>query len=556
MQEQNKINENEAWKKGLSNWNQPSIPQVIAPRNEEELARLGQIAQELGRELAFMKYPEFQTYMNLEKIAGTFQENPQRGTQAIAEHEIGHRFCPYDVVTSIIMLHRAKKGLEGKKLPCDIKEASGLMLNLYADMNINTNRVRMGDEDLPWAYQVLSRDKKDSKLWRVYGRSMEIAWKREILPKDTKLSEAESEATKNIAGLFERDFFSRDKWPDQIQKYAEIMGDFLEAEKKDGKGNSKGEGKGQGNQEGSMSGGIDNISGNIPKELDDKTAAELAKRLARVGSDGLPSDPQGLGEFKDIMAGFGQGNPKQASINFYEMLSRSYDVMFATKPFGRPRQNPFQPVKWHPSMSVGELDIDYSVSQGGKIIPGITTYKWNSRKREIHGGLEEVVPNLDLYLDSSLSIPNPIDQISLLVLAGFVAAKKAQRKGAKVRSTNFSGQGQSSTQEWTRELQPIYENLVTYYGGGTVLPTAKMLEDGDPKQVVIITDTFLGNEEETANAIRELRKRNSGNRVTIYALNPIVKADYLREAGAEVIHGTTPEIFKRTIGKASEVYKQ
>ena len=35
MQEQNKINENEAWKKGLSNWNQPSIPQVIAPRNEE-----------------------------------------------------------------------------------------------------------------------------------------------------------------------------------------------------------------------------------------------------------------------------------------------------------------------------------------------------------------------------------------------------------------------------------------------------------------------------------------------------------------------------------------
>jgi hypothetical protein len=83
-----------------------------------------------------------------------------------------------------------------------------------------------------------------------------------------------------------------------------------------------------------------------------------------------------------------------------------------------------------------------------------------------------------------------------------------------------------------------------------------MLEDGDPKQVLIVTDTFLGNEDATANAIRDLRKRNSGNRVTIYAIHPVDRADYLREAGAEVIQGTGTEIFKRIIGKAQEVYRK
>ena len=550
MTEKIQINESEAWKDGLTSWNHPSIPYVIAPKNEEEANRVKELLPVLQRELAFMKFPEFQTYMNLEKITNTFPENPQRGVRAISKHEIGHRFCPFDVVTSIIMQNAAKKGLQGKNLPYDINKASGLMLNLFSDECINTNQVRRGDEDIPWAYQVLSADKKDSKLWKVYGKSMEMIWDKKLLPKDAKLDEKELEAAKNLAGLFDGDFFDRSKWRENMQRYAEIVGDFLEDEQKDGKGKGKGD-EGEG-----MGAGIDDITRNIPSELDDKTATELAKKLAQIGSDGLPSDPTGLKEFQEIMAGFGRGDTVKASINFYELLSRSYAVMFATKPFGKPRQNPLQPIKWHPSMGADRLDVDYSVTMGGKIIPGVTTYAWNTRKREIHGGLEEVVPNLDLYLDSSMSMPNPIETISLPVLAGFVVARKAQGKGAKIRSTNFSGNGQSETQEWTNDLQSVYENLVKYHNGGTVFPLDKMLEDGDPKQVLIVTDAFLGNEEETANAVRELKKRNSGNRVTIYALHPVDRADYLRNAGAEVVHGTTPEIFKRTIGKGQEVYKQ
>ena len=76
----------------------------------------------------------------------------------------------------------------------------------------------------------------------------------------------------------------------------------------------------------------------------------------------------------------------------------------------------------------------------------------------------------------------------------------------------------------------------------------------DPKQVVVITDTFLGNEVQTAEAITQLRQRHKGNRVAIYEIHAGKHGDYLRKAGAEVIAGNDTQIFKRVIGRAHEVY--
>lgn len=539
MNEKPEIKVDEAWNEALRNWNAPSIPYVITPRSKEDIAQLGQVGSALKGEMAFMKYPEFQTYMNLENIVDKFPKEPQRAVRAIATHEVGHRFCPWDVVTTLILNHAVTKSLEGQTLPYDAKSAAKNILNLFTDMCINTRTSERGNEDIHWAYSELSKGKEKSKLWRVYAKSMETAWNREILPKGVKLKDEEMSAAQEIAGLFKQNYFDRDKWRENSARYASLISKFLEDEKKDGEG------------------GFDDTCGNnIPKDMDDKTAQELAKRLAQIGSDGLPQNPAGLKEFQEIMAGFGQGDAKHASIQFYDMLSKSYDVMFATKPFGRPRVNPFQPIKWNPSMGAEKLDVDYSVQTGGRIIPGVTTHTWNTRRRESFGGLEEVVPNLDLYLDTSSSMPNPLEQISLPVLAGFVVAKKAHRKGASIRSTNFSGRGQSSTQEFTRDLKSIFENLVIHYNGGTVFPTDKLLEGQDPKQVLVITDTFLGNETEAANAVGELRKRHKGNRVTVYEINSSPHGAYLRNSGAEVIQGTTTDIFKRAIGKCEEVYSR
>ena len=538
VQKSLEVNVDEAWRNALAAWSSPTVPRVIAPRNSEERKNLGEIGSALEGELAFMKYPEFQTYLNLEKIVATFSEDPQRGVRAVTTHEIGHRFCPYDTITSIILNHSITKALERQTLPYDAKAAAGNILNLFADMCLNTRLSRNGNEDIPWAYERISRDKKDKRMWRVYGHSMELAWNKKLLPKDATLKDDEKKAAGELADLFKGgDFFNRNNWRNNSAQYATIIAPFLESE------------------EGDEDSGIDKTPRqNLPKNIDEKTAQELAKRLAEIGSNGLPQNAHGLEEFQGIMAGFGQGDPKKASIQFYEMLSRSYDVTFAGKPFGRPRTSPFQPIRWTPSMGTERLDIDYSVQGTGRILPGVGTYSWNSRSRQRHGGEEEVVPDLDIYMDSSLSMPDPCKTISLPVLAGFVAAKKAHRKGARIRATNFSAEGQVNTQDFTRDLPAVYDVLVTHYNGGTVFPNDTLLAGQDPKQVVVVTDTFLGNEVETADAVRTLRQRHRGNRVTIYEIHSGQHGNYLRNAGAEVIAGNNTDIFRRVIGKANEVY--
>jgi len=524
------------WKDALARWHNPSIPEIIVAETEEEINRLGEIGSSLKNELAFMKYPEFQTYLNLQKTMQLFPEDPKRGVRAVLRHEIGHRFCPYDLIMSIILRHEAQKALLDKKIPYDKEKASGLILNLFADMNINTRTRRNGDEDIAWVYSQLINEK--NKLFRVYGRSMEIAWNERILPEEIKLNESEEKASKQLAELFEGNFFDSQKWRGNIRTYAEIIAPFLEDENKDKESS------------------LDDIASGIPKEIDENSRGELAKRLSEIGSDGLPRNISGLKDFKNIMAGFGHGDSVEASIVFYDKLSDSYNVRFATRPFGRPRKSPFQPIKWNPSMGIDKLDVDYSLVNGGRIIPGVNTYAWNERRRESHGGLEEVVPNLEIYLDSSGSMPNPTEVISLPVLSGFVVAKRANRKGALVSSTNFSGKGQYETQSWTRDLNKIFKNLVVYYNGGTIFPADVLLHDNTPKQVLIITDNFLGNEQETVDAIKELKRRDRRNNVSVYSLHPVNNADYLRNAGAEVIHGTTTDIFKRVIGKSEEVYSK
>ena len=94
---------------------------------------------------------------------------------------------------------------------------------------------------------------------------------------------------------------------------------------------------------------------------------------------------------------------------------------------------------------------------------------------------------------------------------------------------------------------------MVHYNGGTVLPIERLLE-GETKHVVIITDTYLANKEETAEAINKLIKKDKKNRVTIYATSSQIDKNYLEKAGARVIKDTSTNIFKKVIGDANEIY--
>lgn len=523
-----------SWKNARIEWNNPSIPAII---NVQDCSQHGTGGQALKEQLAFMKYPEFQTYANIEKINDTFP-NFTKGYNAITTHEVGHRYCPYDQITGFFLARKAEQGLQegGEKKP---KTMAPQVMNLYTDTCINTRLIRNNNKDIIWAYKELSKDpeRKKSPLWHVYMRAYEILSDTRILEKEATLTEQEQDAATALAGLFQdKNPMEKAGWEQGIHDYARIIAPFLNE-------------KTQKHTSTISNSGAESIpTPEQAKEL----LEEIARRLARPGTDGLPTNPQAVKEFKEIMAGLGEGNPAKASITFYEQLARKYSVRFATQPYGRERTSPFTTNKWCPSDPVDELDIPHSILTSGIVIPGVTTQKWKSRITTTKGGETETTPTLDILIDSSGSMPDPLETISLPVLAGMVAARRAKKQG--IRIMNYSGKCIEVAR--TTNLEEAYAGLVLYQGGGTTFPITEFLAhpEQDPRLSLIITDTFLANTDEAISAIKQFKGRNKNNKVTIYAITQLPNADQLISAGAECIHGTTPNIFKHILGKTEKTY--
>jgi hypothetical protein len=79
--------------------------------------------------------------------------------------------------------------------------------------------------------------------------------------------------------------------------------------------------------------------------------------------------------------------------------------------------------------------------------------------------------DLDLYVDSSGSMPNPAVQLSYPALAGAIIVLSALRAGARVQATLWSGKHQfQSTPGFIRDETAILRVLTAHYGGGTQFP--------------------------------------------------------------------------------------
>ncbi len=516
-------------KEAFNFWDHPSIPEPIYKDIYSKEINL----LELEHNFAFMEYPSYQIYLNLEKIVSTF-ENPERALKAITKHEFGHRFVPYDAATSVILGHFVVKSLKDKVKDYIMSyETPNTILNLFTDMCINTSLVNKGDEDIIYLYRQLTKESCPD-LWKVYTRSMEKAWNVSLFPKKINLRPNLESAAQNISNLFRENILNKEKWNSKISEFAINIYKFLDYETI------------------CLIPLIDPLSTNFPKELNDKLKEDLVKRYRK------DIDSLNINNMKDLMdmmseSESGYNHLKSASIRFYDLASQYYTVRFAKKSFEGAREGKFQPIKWNPSMGADKLDVEYSLTSGGRIIPSITTYAWKCKKRK-ESLIKENILNLDLYIDSSMSMPNPLFEVSLPVLAGFVVSKMAHKKGARISVTNFSED--YIVQESTTNLSDVFEKIVIFQGGGTQFPIHELtnIEKKDPRLIMIVTDTFLSNLESTLETITKLRKK--GNLVCIYGISEVIYKQEFEKAGAQVVHGVTTDIFREMVGKTFEAYER
>ncbi|AMM21136.1 hypothetical protein AX769_14560 [Frondihabitans sp. PAMC 28766] len=209
--------------------------------------------------------------------------------------------------------------------------------------------------------------------------------------------------------------------------------------------------------------------------------ARMREKPTHPAADGLPEPSDDGSPTSDTDA---QGYGAAATLELYASSDQSA-VLSAwyqseAKPWVKPLEQRVQEAtqsdqsvpgpldEWSIGDDFADIDWPATLSQGAIIVPGVTTRRRTELPDTPPPTLESV--QLDLYIDSSGSMPSPISG-SPAVLAGTVLLLSTFQGGGRARVSSFSGPGQvSGTTGFTRDRTEALGALTTFFGGGTTFP--------------------------------------------------------------------------------------
>lgn len=159
------------------------------------------------------------------------------------------------------------------------------------------------------------------------------------------------------------------------------------------------------------------------------------------------------------------------AVRYYRERALPHLVRFPTRPQPDSDELQLEGLEpWELGDALDEVDWLQSVVQSPTVVPGLTTVR-RVYGREPSTDTPPIPVDLDLYVDSSGSMPDPQQHTSWPALAGAVIALSALRVGARVQVTLWSGKHQvTRTSGFVRDEDAILRVLTGFYGGGTTFP--------------------------------------------------------------------------------------
>lgn len=424
-------------------------------------------------------------------------------------HEIGHHIlCPADLADNARLLARMRRALP------TVERHAPRVANLYADILINDRLQRARGLDMAGVYAALAADEPASdadRFWTFYQRLYEILWS---LPsgtlatgeRDTKL-----EGDAFLGARLVRSFAGR--WLDGAGRFAALCLPYLlqEAEPEGGPiwrtwldATAAGAG---GFPDGLTELDPDEAVPAVHPALDPELNGDAAAGGSSEAADPVEPDRSvnapSAGQYREpfeygqILAASGLHlTDHEVAVRYYRERARGQLIPFPS------RENPVatDPLPegvepWSVSDPLAEVDWIETVMRSPVVIPGITTMRreWGTST----GAEPQRVPvDLDLYVDSSGSMPNPQVSVSYLTLAGAIVALSALRAGARVQATLWSGAGQFTvTPGFVRDEEAVLRVLTGFFGGATAFPIhvvrdtyATRTHDAGPAHVLVVSD--------------------------------------------------------------------
>lgn len=400
----------------------------------------------------------------------------------ILAHEIGHHvLTPGNATDHLRMLARMRRALP------TLEQQAPMVANLYTDLCINDRLQRQAGLRMADIYRALERGRNlraghapASALWMLYMRIYEHLWK---LDKGSLAGGVITDAVDTDGWLGARliRVYASD-WMTGAGRFATLVLPYLldDAEALDALRALHDTGDAAA---GCSPGAVHDIE---PDELDgaphpvhdprvtgEDAAVPRCEPEPAAQSDAQAREPF---EYGEILRAAGIAlDDHEIAVRYYRERALPHLVPLPPRTVARDAEpQPAGVEPWELGEPLEEIDWLHSVALSPRPIPGLTTVR---RHLERDAGCEpERVPvDLDIYVDSSGSMPNPQQRVSYLALAGAIIALSALRVGAAVQATLWSGKEQVvGTEGFVNHSDEILRVMTGFFGGGTCFPIHRL----------------------------------------------------------------------------------
>lgn len=499
-----------AWPEALAAWSSYTLLREPVYAHSKGVARDAGFG---GGELAAIRLLDQAVIVNFERIRAL---GLQGDAKAILAHEIGHHvFVPGNLTDNARLLATIGKALPG------LPEPTAMMVaNLWADLLINDRLQRGGRADMAAVYRRLAVPEADA-AWTVYTRTMEHLWRLPagtLTPKDVS---PEQDADAALLARIVRAFAS--DWLAGARRFAAVLYPHL-AQDLEARREARAQAAGLGDLQKAGSAppgekdaeaipdGLTSIEpgeeegqgGDLLPDLEDSDRPP-PKEPSRTRSEGQCRQPYQYGQ---LLRALGLAlDDTEITARYYRERALPHLIPFPTRRVpaaADPLPEGLEP--WLPGEPLERLDVFQSVLGSPVLVPGVSTVQ------RVYGETQgfEAAPrpvDLDIYVDCSGSMPNPVAELSYLALAGTILALSALRAGARVHATLWSGAGQfDETRGFIRDEKRVLAVICGYIAGGTTFPLhvlrdtyASRSPQDPPAHIVVISDdgadTMLANDE-------------------------------------------------------------
>lgn len=440
------------------------------------------LTEGLTGSFAMIRLADQRVVIDLEEVARL--DLADRALEILA-HEIGHHvLAPATATDHARLLARIRRALP------TLETHAPMVANLYTDLLINDRLQRQCGLRMDDIYRRLARRAApggSSPIWMLYMGIYEHLWQ---LPPGELGGPTDDAALRGDAWLGSRLIraYAAD-WLDGATRFATLVLPHLVESVSDPWVDALMDTRhaGQGSQPVGL-GRMDEdeqapvvhpardprVTGDVVDEAGDE-AAEPSAAAQSQDAQGQMREPFEYGEI--LRAAGLQLDDHDIAVRYYRERALPHLIQFPVRP--QPQALEWQPEglePWEPGAPLDALDWLQSLLQSPTIIPGLTTVQ--RTYGEAPGREPAVEPiDLDLYVDSSGSMPNPQRFTSYLALAGAVIALSALRTGARVQATLWSGKHQvMHTGGFVRSEDAILRVLTGFFGGATAFPIHRLHE--------------------------------------------------------------------------------